>query len=260
MTVDPCEQVAEDLRAAARDAVAVAPVREVIGATDIETAYAVQDVNTHHVTGRGARIVGRKIGLTSVDVQAQLGVDQPDFGMLFDYMDIPNEGTISTSGLIAPRIEAEIALVMGGDLTRSNVTTAEAISAVDYAVAALEIIDCRIAEWDISIVDTIADNAAASHFVLGHTPRRLTDLDIAACTMDMRLNDERVSTGTGRDCLGSPLNALRWLAARMAERNRPLRRGDVVLTGALGPTAAVRAGDRVSARLGPLGEVAVNFS
>lgn len=259
MSADAVSQAAARLRAASETRQPCAPVIDLITPGDVAAAYAVQDINTELGLKAGRRLVGRKIGLTSRAVQTQLGVDQPDFGMLFADMDIADGETVAMSRLLQPKVEAEIAFVLGRDLPNTDITTAELISAVDYAVAAIEIVDSRIANWKISIADTIADNASSGLFVLGTQPRPLSALDLPACTMSMTANDAEVSKGAGAACLGHPLYATRWLAIKLAEMGRPLKAGDVVLSGALGPMVAVEPGQAYVARISDLGTVRVQF-
>ncbi|TXG34688.1 2-keto-4-pentenoate hydratase [Seonamhaeicola maritimus] len=236
------------------------PVREVIGIEDIEAAYATQDINTERRHKAGARIVGSKIGLTSVVVQKQLGVDQPDFGVLFDDMELENGSEVDYNLLMQPKAEAEIAFVLKEDLSNSQIGAADVISAIDYALVSIEIVGSRIANWDIKITDTIADNASASHFVLGHKPVKLENLDLTGCSMEMFVNGEKVSEGTGAACMGSPINATLWLAKIMAKLGRPLKAGDVILSGALGPMATISPGDEVVTTISGLGSVSIKFS
>lgn len=235
------------------------PVRELIGETDLAAAYATQEIITQHRLEQGARIVGQKIGLTSIAVQKQLGVDQPDFGILFADMDVMNGGTIPWAETSQPKVEAEIAFVLKKDLPHADSTAAEVIQAIDYAVAAIEVVGSRIQNWDIRITDTIADNASSSHFVLGHDKRSLDQVDLLNCAMTLSLNGEEVSTGVGRNCLGSPINSTVWLAGKMAAHGRPLKAGDVILTGALGAMAPVKPGDHAVAFVEGFGEVSVKF-
>jgi 2-keto-4-pentenoate hydratase len=228
-------------------------------AGDLDAAYAVQQANTDHWIKQGRRLVGRKIGLTSKAVQAQLGVDQPDYGMLFADMSVCDGEEVPLSTLIQPKVEAEIAFVMERDLAQPMATMAELISAVAYAVPAIEIVDSRIANWKISIVDTIADNASSGLFVLGNRPVKLGDFDARLCGMVMERNGDQVSIGAGAACLGHPLNAALWLARKMAERGNPLRAGDVVLSGALGPMVAVQGEEILEARIAGLGSVRAVF-
>lgn len=225
-----------------------------------DAAYAVQQRNVERtISERGWRVCGRKIGLTAPAVQEQLGVDQPDFGALYAETSHYDGDTVDITTLLQPRIEAEVALVLGSDLDRPSNTIADILRATEFALPALEIVDSRIADWNIQFVDTVADNASAGRFVLGTVPRRL-DIDLAAVTMTMSIGGEERSTGRGSSCLGNPLNAARWLADTMARRGTPLRAGDVVLTGALGPMAPVRPGDEVAAEIAGLGRVHVSFS
>jgi len=251
--------LAQRLRNAHESRVAIDPIRDQLPAGDLDAAYAVQQANTDHWIQQGRRLVGRKIGLTSKAVQAQLGVDQPDYGMLFADMSVCDGEEVPLSTLIQPKVEAEIAFVMERDLTQPLATMAELISSVAYAVPAIEIVDSRIANWKISIVDTIADNASSGLFVLGNRPVKLGDFDARLCGMVMERNGDQVSIGAGAACLGHPLNAALWLARKMAERGNPLRAGDVVLSGALGPMVAVQGEEILEARIAGLGSVRAVF-
>jgi 2-keto-4-pentenoate hydratase len=226
---------------------------------DLDTAYRVQAVNTEHWLAEGRRPVGAKIGLTARSVQQQLGVDQPDFGVLFADMSIDDGALVPAGRLLQPKVEAEIAFVLGRPIDTDRLTAAELIDAVDYALPAIEIVDSRIADWKIGIADTIADNASSGLFVLGTTPVLPGSFDLRLCGMVLELNGEPVSFGAGAACLGNPLHALGWLARTMAERGRPLDEGDIVLAGALGPMVAVTPGDWVEARIEGLGSVRVGF-
>jgi 2-keto-4-pentenoate hydratase len=235
------------------------PVRELIDRADIPAAYAVQEIGIAKRVAGGARRVGRKIGLTSVAVQAQLGVDSPDFGTLLDDMLVEQDQPIGADRLLQPRIEAEVAFVLGTDITAADPTPADVAAAVATAHPALEIVDSRIAGWDISLADTVADNASSGLFVLGQG-RRLTGLDTVGVQMEMERDGEIVSTGSGAACLGDPLLALQWLARTATAFGRPLRAGEIVLSGALGPMVAVTPGDSYFARITGLGTVRVVFA
>lgn len=257
------EQAAAELLAAHTSGQAIAPLRERLAATDVDAAYAVQELNTQVWLQAGRRLVGRKIGLTSLAVQAQLGVDQPDFGMLFADMAVGDGEPVAAGRLIQPKVEAEVALILGKDLTQERHTYADLIRATEYAVPAIEIVDSRIANWNIKFVDTVADNASSGLFVLGGRPVRLSDVDLTACAMQMTQGEAIVSRGNGRACLGSPLNAAVWLADVMARRGRPLLAGDIVLTGALGPMVAVQSGQsdqRFDVQIEGLGSVSALFA
>ncbi|MEU8850117.1 fumarylacetoacetate hydrolase family protein [Streptomyces sp. NPDC048564] len=254
-------KAADLLAEAARTGTACAPVRDLFDAgADLETAYAVQQLNVRRGLDAGRRIVGRKIGLTSAAVQCQLGVDRPDFGALFADMAVPDGGEVPAGRLLQPKVEAEVALVLGRDLPHPACTVVDVLRAVDFALPALEIVDSRVQGWDISLVDTVADNASCGLYVLGATPVPLTAVDLRAVTMTMTRGGETVSEGTGADCLGSPLNAAVWLASALAERGDPLRAGDLVLTGALGPMSPAAQGDVFEADVRGLGSVRVGFA
>ena len=254
------QQAAERLRGAATSGTPVAPVRDLISAGGVDAAYAVQEINTRHYVDSGRRLVGRKIGLTSLAVQRQLGVDQPDYGMLFADMDVPEGIPISLDQVIQPKVEAEIAIVIGRDLPHPDLTTAEMIRAVEYVVPAIEVVDSRVANWDIRIWDTVADNASSGLFVLGAVPRKLDGLDLRECGMVMEIRGEPISVGAGIACLGSPITASLWLARVMARVGRPLLEGDVILSGALGPMVGVNRGDVVEARINGVGTVRAEFA
>jgi len=248
------------LAAAAEAGVPCAPVRDLIGRDDVGTAYAVQQLLAARRIESGARVVGRKIGLTSVAVQQQLGVDRPDFGVLFDDMAYSGGDTVPADLVMQPRIEAEIAFVLGADLADGPLDATQVRQATEYVAAALEICGSRIQNWDISFADTVADNASAGAFVLGPRRRTLAEVNPVEVEMSMTIDGEQVSTGNGAACLGDPVQAVIWLARTAAELGQPLRAGDVVLSGALGPMRPVVAGNVVTANLTGLGAVTVSFS
>jgi 2-keto-4-pentenoate hydratase len=250
---------ADSLLKAARDRTPIAPLRERYPSLDMEGAYRVQQHVSAHGLAAGRRIVGRKIGLTSLAVQKQLGVDQPDFGSLFADMCYGDAETVPFETLLQPRVEAEIAMVMGRDLPHADTCFAEVMTAVEYALPAIEIVDSRIAGWNIRIADTVADNASSGAFVLGSSPRQLKDIDLRLCGMVLERFGEPVSFGAGKACLGNPINAMVWLARKLACLGTPLKAGDVVLSGALGPMVTVTSGDMFEAHITGLGSVRAAF-
>jgi len=252
--------LAARLREAEATRQTIAPVRGEIALDDITTAYAVQQSNVDSRVAAGERIVGRKIGLTSLAVQKQLGVDQPDFGTLFAGMAVGDSEPMSLARLIQPKVEAEIALVLERDLRHEKHTLVDILRASAYALAAIEVVDSRIQNWDIRFVDTVADNASSALFVLGSRPVPLADIDLSACAMTLSRDSEVLSRGEGAACLGNPLNAAVWLADRMAQLGTPLCAGDVVLTGALGPMVAVTRPGTFAAHIEGLGAVRATFT
>jgi 2-keto-4-pentenoate hydratase len=267
------------------------PVRGLLPDGDVAAAYAVQASWVDGQIAAGARVVGRKIGLTNPVVQAQFGVDRPDFGVLFESMACAPGTPIDGARTLQPKIEAEIAFVLAEDLTGAMIGPAEVAAATAYVVAALEIVDSRIAGWDIGIVDTIADNGSSGLFVLGDRRQGLGRLDLAECAMTLRrvasgrggasgsgasgagsavgsgdtggsggAVGEVVSTGTGASILGDPLAAVGWLAAAVRDHGRPLRAGEVVLSGSLGPMVPVAPGDSFHADISGVGHVSCVFA
>ncbi len=249
-------RAADRLQHSARTAVPVPPVRELPGIGDLTDAYAVQAELVRRRVAEGARRVGWKIGLTNPAVQRQLGVDEPDYGVLLDDMQV-RDHTVDLSRLIAPRAEAEVAVLLGQDLdSPKKIDDPAALRAsVDRITAAIEIVDSRIRDWDITILDTIADNASSAAFVLGEQWQPLGDADLTAVTMSLTQDGAVVSSGTGRDCLGDPLHAVAWLARTALRLGSPLRAGDLLLTGALGPMVSLVPGTTLCAEVGWLGSV-----
>jgi 2-keto-4-pentenoate hydratase len=259
-TDDSVRFAAQRLQEAAVSGTPCEPVRDLLGSSDLRLAYRVQQRLTEQRVAGGARIVGRKIGLTSAAVQQQLGVDQPDFGVLFDDMQCGQDDVVPCARLLQPKAEGEIAFVLSRDLDDDAMDVDWVREAVAYAVAALEIVDSRVRDWDIRITDTIADNGSSGMFVLGSKEVKLDDFEPADVEMSLSKDGVVASTGTGEACLGDPLVAFAWLARTAREYGSPLRAGDVVLSGALGPMVPVKAGSRVSADFTSLGSVSATFS
>jgi 2-keto-4-pentenoate hydratase len=257
---DAVAQAARRLREAEASGKPCAPVRELLPADDVDAAYAAQQLNTDAALASGRRLSGRKIGLTAKVVQQQLGVDQPDYGALFADMERGDGDEIAVGAVLQPRAEAEIALILERDLAQEQPTLADLIRAIAYAVPAIEIVGSRIANWDIRIVDTVADNASSGLYVLGGPARRVDGLDLRACRMTMAKNAQQVSSGDGAACLGNPLHAALWLARRMVKSGTPLRSGDTIMTGALGPMVAALPGDAIAAEMSGVGSVRTIFA
>jgi 2-keto-4-pentenoate hydratase len=252
------EALAERLRQA-YGAGPVPPLRDGLSPIDADGAYAVQAINTRHWVAQGRRIVGRKIGLTAKAVQVQLGVNQPDFGVLFDDMRIASGDVLSPSKALQPKVEAEVALVLAEDLDKPDATAEDVAAAVVQVAPAIEIVDSRIADWKITFADTVADNGSSAFFVLGDQPRPLAGLDLWTCGMALEVNGAVMSLGAGVACLGHPLNAAAWLARTLSQRGEPLKAGDILMTGALGPMVAIQPGDQVKASIGGLGSVMFSY-
>ena len=238
---------------------AVPPLRDGLAPVDVDGAYAVQEINTRFWQAQGRRIVGRKAGLTAKAVQAQLGVDQPDFGVLFEDMQIADGGKLDPARCLQPKAEAEIAFVLGQDLLSAQTTSEQVEAAVASVHAAIEIVDSRIADWKITFADTVADNGSSAFFVLANQGLPIAGLDLAGAAMEMTVNGGVVSIGIGSAAFGNPLNAAAWLASTLASRGEPLKAGDILLAGALGPMVSLAWGDRVRAKVGGIGEVSFTY-
>jgi 2-keto-4-pentenoate hydratase len=254
------EAAGQRLVAAAKSGIPCAPVRDLIGAADVASAYAVQQRVTDTRLAAGGRIVGRKIGLTSPEVQRQFGVYQPDFGTLFSDAGYASGEPMPLAQLLQPRIEAEVAFVLGCDLDDPAASAAEVLGATKFLLAAIEVVDSRIADWDITIADTVADNASAGMHVLSATRCSPADLQLERVSMVIDQGGEPLSVGTGSMCMGSPAEAVAWLARELAAHGTPLRAGDVVLSGALGPVVPVTKPGSFRARLHGLGHVEAVFA
>ena len=257
---DAIDSAAEQLRVAAQTGQPCAPVREILKTdSDLDVAYAVQQKNTELAVEQGRRISGRKIGLTAKAVQEAFGFDQPDFGTLFVDMCFAEGVEIPAGRLLQAKAEAEVALVLDHDLDKGKHCVVDILNATAYALPSIELIDSRILDWDLTIVDTVADNASSGLYVVGSKPVALESLDMLTVPMSMTVNGSEQSTGVGSACLGNPLHAAVWLADEMCARGIPLEAGQCLMTGALGPIVAVSEGDEIHADFGPLGAISAKM-
>lgn len=255
----PHEAAARRLVAAAAGHAPCDPVRDLLPDGTIDDAYRIAQ-RVVELSRPDVRRVGRKIGLTSPAVQQQMGVDTPDFGVLLADMAYGDSDPIPIGRLLQPKVEAEVAFVLGHDLPERPVVTTDVLRATEFVVASIEVVDSRIRDWDISIFDTVADNASSGLFVIGGSPRRLTDVDdLRSIEMELTSEGEVLSSGTGAACLGHPVNAVVWLANAVAERGAPLTAGEVILSGSLGALVPVEAGRTYEASFSGLGSVRARF-
>lgn len=250
---------AESLLEAYASRVPVAPLVATYPGLDVTDAYEIQRLQIERFVAQGRVVKGHKVGLTAVAVQRQLGVDQPDFGHLMDDFFYAEHAPIPLDRFVQPRIEPEIGFVLKSALRGPGVTAAEALQAIDFVLPSLEIVDSRIADWKISIVDTIADNASSGAAVLGSTPTRIDDIDLRLVGCVFRKNGQILATGAGGAVLGSPLNSLVWLANTLGALGVELAAGEVILPGSVTPFFPVAAGDIVTATFGGLGSVTARF-
>ncbi|HUD36454.1 MAG TPA: 2-keto-4-pentenoate hydratase [Streptosporangiaceae bacterium] len=253
-------KAAELLLDAYRSGVPVAPLTETFGDFTPEEAYQVQLHQVDHWRQDGRTVKGHKVGLTSAAMRRQMGVDQSDYGHLMDAMFHSDADPIDAGRFLQPRIEPEIAFVLGHDLAGPGVSAAAAIAAVEFVLPALELIDSRIKDWKITLPDTIADNASSGGVVLGSTPSRLDGLDLALAGCLLARNGRLAETGAGGAVLGNPLNALIWLANTIGEQGVTLRAGDVILPGSITASIPITAGDTITATYAGLGTVTAVFA
>jgi 2-keto-4-pentenoate hydratase len=216
-------------------------------------------INVDLRVARGRRIVGRKVGLTSIAMQKMFGVNEPDFGHLFDDMMLANGGECGIDSLLQPRVEPEIAFVLARELRGPGIGRQNVIEATDYVTPALEIIDSRIRDWKITLPDTIADNASSARVVLGERKTKPSALDLAAVAMTLQKNGAVVEQGLGAAVLGHPAEPLAWLANKLAEFGEAITAGSVIIPGALCRAVPVEVGDSIVASFEGLGSISVRF-
>ena len=254
------QELADELWDADRTAKPVAPLTERYGDLGIEDAYAIQTLNIERRIAAGERVIGRKVGLTSKPMQQLLGVDEPDFGVLTDAMLVEDGDLIALSRLVQPRVEAELAFVMARDLAGPGISAAVALDAIAGVLPAVEVVDSRVADWKIKLVDTVADNASSGLFVIGGRMRPVADLDLRLLGVVVSRNGELLDTGAGAAILGNPARCVAWLANTLGSLGAGLKAGDIVLPGAVHKMVSVEPGDVFRAEYAHLGAVTVRFS
>lgn len=225
-----------------------------------EEAYAIQLRVMEMKIAEGQIVVGKKIGLTSLAMQAVVGVKEPDYGHILNGMVVMEAQKVPTAEFIAPRIEGELAFVLKKDLKGPGVTLTEVLRCSEGVIPALEIIDSRIANWKIKLQDTVADNASSARIVLGGTITPLPSLDLRTVGMVLEKNGEVTGTAAGAAVLGHPAQAVAWLANKLSAYGIILRKGEVILSGSLTAAVPVAAGDFIRAEFGLLGDVKIKFS
>ncbi|MCQ6276152.1 fumarylacetoacetate hydrolase family protein [Bacillus sp. V3B] len=253
------EKFAAQLLEAEATQVGIDPLTVTDSEITVDEAYYIQLENIKKKLSEGQKVVGKKIGLTSIAVQKMLGVDEPDYGHLLDSMVVENGGTIDCKTMLQPKIEGEIAFILKKDLKGPNVTAVDVIQATDYVLPALEIVDSRVQDWKIKLQDTVADNASSGLYVLGGKPTKIEDIDLELVGMVLSQNGEMVNTGVGAAALGNPATCVAWLANRLADYDITLKAGEVILSGALSGMVVANPGDSFTARFAHLGQVSVNF-
>jgi 2-keto-4-pentenoate hydratase len=258
MTV-PVHDIARQLVAAEHQRMPLPPLTETYPGLTISDAYAVQLAAIEQKIGQGAKVVGKKIGLTSKVMQQMFAVDQPDYGHLLDTMVVKNGGEAPMTRLLQPRVEGEIAFLLKRDLRGPGVTEAQVLAATEAVIPAIEIIDSRIRDWKIKLADTIADNASSGMFVLGDTRTPVGQIDLRLVGMVLEKNEELLGTGAGAAALGHPAASVAWLANKLAEFGLSLNAGEVILSGSLAVAPPVTSGDVIMVQFAQLGSVTVKF-
>ena len=255
---DIIEQLAAELADAERAKRPIPPLTAAYPALTADDAYAVQLVNVNRLVSQGAIISGKKIGLTSPGMQQLLGVSEPDYGHLFTFMDCALD--IRADELIQPKIEAEIAFILGEDLPDCDVTSKDVLSATEFVCAAFEIVDSRVADWKIKLADTISDNASSGRYVLGKDRISPVGLDLASIAMQTEQSGKGiVSEGTGAAVMGDPAVSVAWLANCLRRYGVPLKKGEVLLSGAFAAALPAKKGDVFTATFQTLGTVTARF-
>jgi 2-keto-4-pentenoate hydratase len=251
---------ADALEEAERAAVPVPPLSDHLPGLDVDDAYAIQLINVDRRITAGRRVVGHKVGLTAKVMQEMLGVDEPDYGHLLDDMVVDDGGEVAAASLCAPRVEVEVAFVLRGPLEGPGCTAADVVAATERLVPTIEIIDSRIADWRITLCDTIADNASSARVVFGPGGAEPTGVDLTAIGAELLIDGVLTATGSSDAVLGNPANAVAWSANKLAEHGQRLEAGHVVIPGSCTKAFDVAAGNSVEARFAGLGSVTVEFS
>ena len=250
--------VAAALAAAERDCAPIEPPTTTWPGFDVGDAYAVQLCNVRERRAVGGVVYGHKVGLTSRQMQEMLGVDEPDYGHLFEDMVVADGGEAAVAELCSPRVEIEVAFVLNRALVGPGITPAQVLAATEAVAPAIEVIDSRIRDWRITLADTIADNASSARVVLG--PATAAPDDLAGLRAVLRRNGEPVESGLSGAVLGHPARAVAWLANTLARVGRSLDAGHVVMPGACTRAVDVHAGDEIVGELDGIGSVSVRFS
>ena len=252
------QEIADALREAEQSRTPIQPLAAAYPGLDVDDAYSIQTLNIERRLAAGARVVGRKVGLTGAKMQDLHGLDQYDFGVLLDTMVESDGGTVDVSRFCMPRVEVEIAFLLSEPLVGPGITGADVLAATKAVAPSIEIIDSRIADWRITLEDTIADNASSCAIVLGPWIP-LGNLRLAEVTAELLLDGEVVCGGAGANVMGHPAESVAWLANTFASFGAHLNAGDVVLPGSCTRAFDVKAGSRVEGQFSELGSVTINF-
>ena len=254
------EECVDALAAAASKRQPIPPLSATYPELTVEDAYAIQAAGIERQISAGRLVRGRKAGLTSAAMQAQLGVDEPDFGVLLDDMFLDEGDDIPVELFVQPRVVATMAFVLATDLAGPGMTIADALTAVAGVMPAMEIVDSRIASWKVQVADTIADNASAGKVVLGGRITPVDAVDLRLVGVLLHRNGSAIESAAGAAALGNPARCVEWVANELGSVGRGLHRGDIVLTGPLHRLVPVRPGDYFQAEFAHRGNVTVQFA
>ncbi len=253
------QTLAAELVKAEQELKAIAPLSETHPELTEKDAYAIQNINAQRRMDAGEKLVGYKIGLTAKVVQQRFGVDKPDYGHLFEKMQLKNDSEIDLSTMLQPKIEGEVAFVMAKDLPKSGVTIQNVFDAVDFVTCSFEIVDSRIKDWKIKWVDTIADNGSSARFILSSQKTLLKDVDLAFVGLALSCNGEVEVTGCGAAVMGNPLNAVAFLANELGKYDKQVKAGDIILSGSLSGMLEAKSRIKYECEMWKLGKVSASF-
>ncbi|MDO5498875.1 MAG: 2-keto-4-pentenoate hydratase [Propionibacteriaceae bacterium] len=255
------QQLAEALLEAYETKQPIPPLRSTLDDMTVEDSYAIQLIQEKALEAKGGTLIGRKIGLTSLAMQKQLGVDSPDFGFMFDDPRFigNDDAHFDSTNFIQPKIEPELAFYLKEDLAGPGITLEQAVEAIDTVHMAIEIIDSRVENWDIKLVDTVADNASYGAIAWSKVPIDLDKDDLTTIACTLYVDGEVAGQGTGADVMGHPAAPLQWLANTLGEQGVSLKAGQVVLPGSFCGAVAVQAGTTAKADYGPYGTFTIHF-
>ncbi len=253
------DELAADLAQAERSRAPISPLTAAHPDIDVVDAYQIQLINIRQRVAEGARVVGHKVGLSSLAMQQMMGVDEPDYGHLLDEMQVFEEVPVKAAKYLYPRVEVEVGFILAADLPGAECTEDDVLAATAALVPSIELIDTRITDWKIALCDTIADNASSAGFVLGAARVPPTDVDITDIDAVLARNGEVVAKGRSDAVLGNPVTAVAWLARKVETFGVRLRAGDVVLPGSCTRAIDARPGDEFVAEFVGLGSVRLSF-
>lgn len=253
-------ELADQLDVAERDRAPIGPLIAAYPDIDVVDAYEIQLVNIRRRVAGGAKVVGHKVGLSSLAMQQMMGVDEPDYGHLLAEMEEFEDRPVDTSRFCFPRVEVEVAFILGADLPGADCTEQDVLDATVAFAPSIELIDSRIKDWKIGLSDTIADNASSAGFILGKQRVRPSAIDIKAIDAVLTCNGERIAEGRSDAVLGNPVTAVAWLAQKVETFGVRLKAGDIVLPGSCTRAIDAHPGDHFRAEFSGLGSVSLEFT